>query len=102
MSSGGRARDGEESPNAVTAGERVVVCFAAQWCEPAQTVARALTAAAGSDVACRTVDVEERPVLAGRYGVDILPTVVRFEDGVAVERLTGVPDDEALRRIAEG
>lgn len=101
MSSGGRAQDGEEASDVVTAGERVVVCFYAEWCEPARTVLRALAEAAGPAVACRAVDVEERPVLAARHGVDTLPTVLRFEDGTAVERLTGVPGEDALGRIAE-
>lgn len=86
--------------DAVAAGEQVVVCFYAEWCEPARTLARDLAEAAEPAVACRNVDVEKNPVVAARYDVDTLPTVVRFEDGAPVERVTGVPEDDDLGRLA--
>jgi thioredoxin 1 len=36
------------------------------------------------------VNVDEEPELANRYGIEVIPTLVVFKDGRAVESASGV------------
>lgn len=74
----------------LNANEQVVVSFVAEWCERCREVETALE---NCETATATVDVEAAPMLAYRYNVNSLPTMVRFEAGEPVDRVEGVPGD---------
>jgi thioredoxin len=70
----------------------VVVDFWAAWCGPC----RALGPAIEQEVGKRTgrlelvkVNVDAEPTLAGRYGIQSLPTVAVFRDGEPVSGFIG-------------
>jgi thioredoxin len=70
----------------------VVVDFWAAWCGPC----RALGPAIESEVAKRAgklelvkLNVDAEPVIAGRYGIQSIPTVAVFRDGEAVTGFIG-------------
>lgn len=70
----------------------VVVDFFATWCGPCKALAPTLDALAG-EFAPRLkfvqVDVDKAPALAGRYGVQGVPTLMFFRDGAVVGFLSG-------------
>ena len=65
------------------AGRPVVVDFWAPWCGPCKAIEPALDELAGSTdkVGFVKLDIDESPVVADRYGVLSLPTVILFADG---------------------
>lgn len=70
-----------------------VIRFTAPWCGPCRTVAPILAEMAQkySDKAIfQTVDIDNDPVTAKKYGVSSIPTVVIEVNGVETQRFVGV------------
>ena len=70
----------------------VLVDFWAVWCGPCRTIAPAVDAVA-EEYAGRArvfkLNVDENPEIAGRYGVQSIPTLIVFKDGQKVKELVG-------------
>jgi thioredoxin 1 len=79
-----------EEVNSAT--EPVLVDFWAEWCGPCKTIAPVLEELAGEQAGklrIAKVDVDENQGLARQYGVQSIPTMIVFKDGVEVHRLIG-------------
>lgn len=69
----------------------VLVDFYADWCGPCKMIAPVLEEIDNEDqdVNIVKVNVDEQGVLAQRYGVMSIPTLVLFKDGQKVDQLVG-------------
>jgi thioredoxin 1 len=69
----------------------VVVDFWAPWCSPCKAVTSALEQLAQTSTQAEfvQVDIDANPVVASRYDVLSLPTVILFKDGEPHETLVG-------------
>lgn len=70
----------------------VLVDFWAVWCQPCRAIAPAVDAV-GEEFAGRAkvlkLNVDENPEIAGRYGVQSIPTLIIFKSGQKVGELVG-------------
>ena len=86
------------------AADRVsVVDFWAAWCPPCRALAPSIAALAEErpDVLVGKVDVDDHPEIAGRYGIQSIPTVLVFRRGALVDRSVGLVPIARLRELLD-
>lgn len=92
----------EDFPVAVLQRSRevpVVVDFWAEWCGPCKVLGPMLESAAenaGGAFDLVKIDVDQNQQLAGQFGIQSIPTVVAFRNGVPVSRFSGAVPQQAL------
>ena len=82
----------------------VLVDFFAQWHGPCHKQWDVLSALADQDrfpeeVKITKVDVDEAPVIAAKFEVDIIPTLVIFRDGHEIGRIVGEADENQVMKL---
>lgn len=78
----------------------VLVDFYADWCGPCRALAPVLEQLAQETQGVRIVkvNVDQAPNLAAQYRVSAIPTLILFNQGKPVQRMTGLMTKEELKR----
>ncbi len=82
----------------------VLVDFSANWCGPCRMVApvvEKLSHDLANDFVIGTVDIDASPILAEAFDVHSIPTMVLFQNGKAVARVTGFQSEPQLRTFLQ-
>lgn len=87
----------------VTKSKMAVVDFSATWCGPCKMLAPVFHELAEEmgDVDFFNIDVDENQELAGKYGIQGVPSILIFKDGVQTDRSVGFQPKERLRQFIE-
>jgi thioredoxin 1 len=88
---------------ALAANRVAVVDFWASWCPPCRALAPSIAALAEErpDVLVGKVDVDDHPEIAGRYGIQSIPTVLVFRGGELAGRSVGLVPIARLRELSD-
>lgn len=81
--------------------KKVVVDFWATWCGPCRMLAPELEKFAkehADKIKVGKVNVDEEMELAMKYGIEVIPTLIVFENGEVVNRISGFFDAEELNQ----
>ncbi len=80
----------------------VLVDFWASWCGPCKMLAPVVEEFADeqTDVVVGKINVDEHPLLASKYGIMTIPTLMLFKDGEMVSKSIGVIPKDALIKFA--
>lgn len=83
----------------------VVIDFWAAWCGPCRTMSPNFEAAAARlepRVRMAKLDTEAEPAIAGRYGIQGIPTMVMLRKGREIARVSGaMPAAEIVRWVEQ-
>jgi len=82
----------------------VLVDFYADWCAPCRALTPKLDLISQEredSLRVVKVNVEDHPDVAAEYGIQALPTLMRFERGQIVQTHVGFPVDDTLQKLVK-
>ena len=86
------------------AGMPVMVDFWAPWCAPCRTMGKTLEEVAPEyrdKIRILKVNVDENQEVAGRFGIQSIPTLLFYTDGEPIGQIPGALPPGALREILD-
>ena len=85
-------------------GVPILVDFWAEWCGPCRMVTPVLEKLADElegKVRVAKVNVDDESGLAGRYGVQSIPTLLLFKDGKVIDQFIGATTRDVLVKMLQ-
>ena len=84
--------------------EPVLVDFWAAWCAPCKKLAPVIDELAtsyGGRIKVAKLNVDEASMVAARYGIKSIPTVILFKNGKPVEQIVGLQPRDSFAKLID-
>ena len=77
-----------------------IIYFSAEWCQPCVGYAPTIEKARTSGIPIRKVDVDQDPMLASKYQIRTIPTLVKVDsNGKVLGTLLGVQNLNSIKKF---
>ena len=96
--------DASFETDVINAEKPVLIDFWAEWCSPCKFIAPLLDEAAdeyADRLSIVKLDIEHNPVIAQRYRVQSIPTLMIFKDGQPVAMMAGAQPKSSIKQWIE-
>jgi thioredoxin 1 len=95
--------DAENFEDAITENDIVLVDFWADWCGPCKRFEPIYEKASEEhgDIVFAKLDTEENQMLTGQLGIEGIPTLMAFREGVLVFNQAGALPASALKQVID-
>ena len=82
----------------------VLVDFWAEWCAPCKALTPAVEAVAlkyAESARVVKMNIDDNPLVAQRYGIRGLPTLILFKGGSEADRIVGAVNKDVISRLID-
>lgn len=100
-----KIQNSEELETTIGSRSTAIIIFKAPWCQPCRNqepILEQLSNEIGDTTAIGSVDVDNDPDLARRFGVRSVPTLLIFKNGELIEKLVGLQTAAKLQESIAG
>jgi len=94
----------EELKNILSAHEKVLIDFYADWCGPCRMMGPIMEEICEDMIdmiKVYKVNVDETPELSDKFEISSIPTVIYFQNGELVEKIVGLRPKEEILKLCE-
>ena len=76
-----------------------LVDFYATWCGPCKMLAPNVEALSDKGYKCGKMDIDQNVDLAMKYGIEVIPYVIIFKNGIPVDKSIGLVSAQDLEEL---